>query len=388
MQLIPYAHSIPFLNHKSRDASLAWITFFVIGLHTFGIWISFFLSEPTLPKEIRQKVIVKTVQLNPLKEIRLLDPPAIQPNTVIARVEDPSPFFAQPMPELVLKSNEVPSPKPEEKKESSLPTPKLEKKIEMKKNETLPKKEIKPLQEKSTAKPKTEKKPSPKKELSPTKKTAEVKKPVTPAPVKKASQESVKPKTEVKKGPTPEEIAAKEAEKAKQKQQEAAREAEKAKQKEIEIAKEMARVQQQELLIKAKEKIAKIGETRDKIGANKISSLDDTTIPKQLANLQIDALAVGTGVSVELGAREISYRDEVAYRIKTALRLPDNNEVKLKLILNRNGRVASVHVIASGSAKNKEYIDKTVPTLIFPDFGNRFRDAAQSTFLITLNKDQ
>lgn len=119
----------------------------------------------------------------------------------------------------------------------------------------------------------------------------------------------------------------------------------------------------------------------------KLASLDSTAIPKQIEQLQIDALPVGSTVPVDLSAKEVSYRDEIAYRLKMALKLPDYGEVKIKLTLDRSGKVASVQSVHAESTKNKQYIEKTVPSLIFPPFGTNFAQAAQYTFMITLNND-
>lgn len=425
MKFVPYytTTSSSHYTHRIKDSSLVWIALAVLFVHLFGVWLSYYSAPITPQKELRQSVVVRTVQLTPKVQTSA---PLQNVNMPVALLESVPEPVLEPKEELkiVEEKKEVPPAMPLKKEEPVInpepvvvepepvkDIPKPKPKEEPKKNNTpVPKKEVKPEEKKPAPKPKTQAKPDPKPVPAPKKvetkkpevKKADVKKVEKPVPAKKPSEEVVKPKKEVKKEPTPEQIAAKEAEKArevaakeaakeaekvKQREIAAAKEAERVKQRELAAAQEAARAKQQELLAKAKEKIAKIGESGDKISANKISSLDDTKIPTLLANLQIDALPVGTGASAELGAREISYRDEVAYRMKSALRLPDNGEVKMKLILNRNGKVSKVQIMTSGSAKNKEYIEKTVPTLIFPDFGTRFGDASQYTFMITLNKE-
>lgn len=400
MKYAPYypATPTPLEILRIKDASLFWIAIAVLIAHFLLVLLSFYSSSETVKPTSRQQVVVKTVQLNPqTKSLSPVNPMASQK---AGPVSD-KPVTQQPLPEpipevktepkkievpteappvLPIKAEEpivVPEPEPLPPPTPPPPPPKPEPEVIKEQPPTKPpvatpkKTETSKPAEK---KPKVESKPKPDPKATPAKKTdSKPAKKANQAPVKKTASETKKPKTEPKKGPTAEEIAAKEAEKVRQK----------------EIAE--AQVKQRELLAKAKENLAKIGESRDKIGSgsfsNKISSLNDTTIPQQLGNLQIDALPVGTALSGELSAKEASYRDEIAMRLKIALSLPDYGAVKLKLILNRSGKVESVQILNSESHKNKQYVEKTVPSLIFPPFGNRFGDASQYSFVVTLNND-
>lgn len=355
---------------RPKDSSLLWATFIAILAHAIGFGLA--LMAPSTPVEPKkQKVVVKTVKLQPITPATPVSQPVPKIETIpqliaeaetskVEQVITPPPAPAEVAPA---------APKPEPK---VIETPKIEpeKPVEQpkKKPEVAPKKktEVKPA----------EKKPAPVKKVeAPKKATPKPAKTTTPqAPVKKVTETpKPKPKAEPKK-PTAEEIAAIEAEKVRQK--------------ELTAAAEAAKARQQELLSRAKENIAKIGESRHKIGTGKIgSTLDTTDIPKQLANLQIDALPTGTTVPVEFSAKEASYRDEVAGRLKLGLRLPDYGAVKIKLTLDRAGKVTDVQIVSSESSKNRQYVEKTLPTLKFPPFGSHFADASQYTFMVTLNND-
>ena len=88
-----------------------------------------------------------------------------------------------------------------------------------------------------------------------------------------------------------------------------------------------------------------------------------------------------------MGDHEVSYRDELANRLKLLLRLPEYGEVKVKLTIERSGKIAKVLIISSESSANRKYIEKTLPGLTFPQFGTRFGDVDQYTFSITLGNE-
>ncbi|MBA3720880.1 MAG: hypothetical protein H0W88_00590 [Parachlamydiaceae bacterium] len=384
MNHVPYystSGSASGINALNKDLSLLWITLGVLFIHVIGLWMTTINSTPI--EKPRQKVIVKTVQLNPKhKPLSPVSQQAPQKATVAEEKPQATPKAIPEVKQEVIeevkieKKEEIPAAvpikkeevKPEPKNEVvEQPKPKPEVIKETPKNKAVtPKKKSEP---KTEVKKTTPKKVVPAKTTPAKKETAPAAKTPPKAPVKKTTPEPKKPKAEVKKEPTAEEIAAQEAEKVHQKELAA------------------AKARKQELISKAKESVAKIGETRDKIGTAKIASLDSTSIPKQLENLQIDALPVGTNTPVELSVKEANYRDEVAYRLKSALRLPDYGSVKIKLTLDRSGRVASVSIVSSESSKNKQYVERTLPSMIFTPFGSRFGDAAQYTFMITLNND-
>lgn len=348
---------------QPKDSSLLWATIIVVLAHALGLWIA--VLTPTHPAEPKkQKVIVKTVKLQPITPVTQVAQPA-PAQQIVEPI--PQPVVEQPKMEQTIATPPVETVKAPQPEPKIVETPKVEpeKPVEKPKKKPAPAPKKKVVEEKKPAPVVKKETPPPKKAPAKPAKTA-----TTQAPVKKPT-ETPKPKP---KKPSPEEIAALEAEKVKQK--------------ELTAAAESARAHQQEVLNRAKENIAKIGESRHKIGAGKIGAgLEATNIPKQLENLQIDALPTGTSIPVEFSAKEASYRDEVAARLKLGLRLPDYGAVKIKLTLERSGKVASVQIVSSESSKNRQYIEKTLPTLKFPPFGSHFADASQYTFMVTLNND-
>lgn len=314
---------------RRQDFSWFFIVAFVIICHLLVLWFSS-LKSPVFPKkELSPRVFVKTIQLNP----SLQSPVMTEPEVFLEKLE--------PLP--------VP-PANENKKVIASPS--------------IPLNTIKPETKTAT--------PDIKAALPEQKKPVTTKKQAAPNPIKKPVEQMIKV-----------EQTAKKLTKTESSHSAIAKEAEKKKQKELTTAK----LREKELLAKAQENLEKMEKTRDKINSNSSVKLEKTLIPKSIESLQIDALPSGQSVSTELNTKEISYRDEVAYRLRLALRLPDYGTVKVKLIINNTGNVHQIQIMNSENQKNKEYIERTLPTLLFPSFGSRFDGASQYTFLITLNND-
>lgn len=387
----PY-YAMPFSptpKHKFQDPSWIWIILFVLALHFAGLmWTWLFSQSP--PRSSPQKVIVQTVQLNP--RLQPMATHASAPTTPMATPQPQQEIAAVPSPVVepkeIAKSlvQEKPQDKPvstpiKAQEESQTPSkhvappPKIETEVPAKPKET-PKTTTTPVKKATPAPAKTEAKPAAaaakpaaKQEVKKTATTPA--KPAAQAPVK-SSQAAAKPaKTDTKK---------EEAEMA------AAKEAEHKRQQELAAAK----AKQQELLAKAQENLAKMDQSRGKIESSKGSlgsGWNDASLPKAIGSLQIDALPVGSAMGTELSAKEMDYRDEVAYRLKLALRLPDYGSVKIKLTLDRSGKVSTVQTVSSESKKNQQYVENNVPSLVFPSFGVQFAGLSQYTFLVTLNND-
>lgn len=138
----------------------------------------------------------------------------------------------------------------------------------------------------------------------------------------------------------------------------------------------------QKLLASAEESIAKIDKNRDKGGAK--ASKAGMTVPGKIDKLQIDAITVGGDV---LTGTEATYRDELSMKLRRLLRLPEFGDVKLKLTLERSGKIANVSVLSAQSSLNRTYIESTLPTLKFSDFGKNFSGQSQYTFVINLTNE-
>ncbi len=338
---------------KRKDRSLLLIIFSVCLLHFLAIKLSLFFSTTPLPnKEISKKIIVNTVQLHPPPQSMaplILEPTT--PSVLAASIEQKEKHLPAPLAPL------TPSePAKEVKKEIKEGSPK--KTISVSKN----------VQNKASSQ-------SPLKETTFSKSTQEIKKTEEnkkSTSTKKTTSEPTKQTTQnIKKGLSAEEIAVKKANKTHQPTLTATQEA--------------AQACQRELLAKAKENMAKIGETRSQINIPKSISLAESSLPNKLENLHIHALPMTDYPSIEFSEKEMNYRNEISNRLKLALRLPVDGEVRLKLTLERSGKVIQVQVIHTDHAINKHYIENTLHSLSFPSFADSFPDCPQYTFVITLN---
>lgn len=135
------------------------------------------------------------------------------------------------------------------------------------------------------------------------------------------------------------------------------------------VVKKKEDTKQDKLLKLAKESIAKTQVPSKNI-----------TVPKMIGELNIDR----TIVSDPSGEDKYGYREEVMLLLKSLLRLPEHGNVKVELTLSRDGRVASVIVVSTDSKRNKEYVEKAIPEVVFPSFGKHFVNQQEHTFLITL----
>jgi hypothetical protein len=143
-----------------------------------------------------------------------------------------------------------------------------------------------------------------------------------------------------------------------------------------------AQIKNRELLAKAQESIAKIKASSGTIGAGKTAKRSELQVP------QLEAIPkIGEEEMAGWSIGEVGYRDELASRLKLQLRLPEYGEVKVKLTLARVGRFVKVFIVSSESKTNRQYIEKTIPTLTFPPFGQHFDNKDEYTFSITLSND-
>lgn len=320
------------------------------------------IAPPTEePLSAVEEEFVPVDETMPPDEPQKAETPA--PVAVVNEVK-PEPLAPMPKPPVpTSKENIVLENKSPPKKEDKKPTPvkKAEpKKAEPKKNEPKKPAPIKPAP------------PKPSKMEAPTKPAKKAE-----APVKNNKATPVVQKTEVQ----ADKIAADKS--AAEKKAAAQRVAEQQRKKETE--QKAAQARRQELLAQAQERIAKIGVSRDKLSPGKSPAMPVSAPPSAITTLHIDGLA-GANAPV-LSDREVRYRDELAGRLKLLLRLPEYGEVKIKLTLERSGKVAKVVVVSAESAINRKHIEKTLPSLTFPAFGINFTNAEQYTFVVTLSNE-
>ncbi len=150
-------------------------------------------------------------------------------------------------------------------------------------------------------------------------------------------------------------------------------------------AQKEAQDKQKNLIAAAQESIAKIDQGRAKMIATKSGFSGVAVAPAAITSLQIDALPEGDAAPLSPG--EKSYRDELASRLKLMLKLPEHGDVQLKLTLNRTGKALNIVILKSASIVNRSYVEKTLPGLKFPPFGNQFENMSEYTFIIQLSNE-
>ncbi|MCE5319245.1 MAG: hypothetical protein LLG04_18015 [Parachlamydia sp.] len=322
---------------------IAPIAVFVFIVHfALILWLILATPAKTLLPKPKPRVVVQTVQLATPKEQKIstykmedLSTPVHLPEPVA--IEEAPQAEIQQMPQLEetrLKESQVIQPELVE-------IPKLQIKAPPKAKE---KEKTKPVPKKATPQKIEKKKAAPKK----IEKKATPKETATPK-----AKETAIPKEKVAAVVSDAQAAKRTAQKAKQ----------------------------QELLARAQESIAKIRRDGVTIDANQKRRGADLKIP------QLTLATVATEEASALSVGELSYRDELAGRLKLLLKLPEYGSVKLKLTLQRSGKVFKVAILSAASAQNRAYVEKMMPTLQFPPFGNQFGEEPEYTFTITLNND-
>lgn len=331
------------------DNSLLYISIAVLIAHSFLIlFIILFSNEHIIEKN--KRLVVQTVQLQPsvnsviteksfTPHIAEIEPELVVNNEINVSELQPIQTIEEE-PQLIKESPKQIEPEP-------IPLPKAEAVKPVIKNEP------KPI-------PKPTPKPVPKKDIKPvSKKIAEVPKKETKIEKSNTKPEEKKP---VKKDVKPEITKAN-------------------------LEAEANRKKKLELLAKAQDKIAQVKSGKGTAAPTKSSNSNSVSkeASSTLGALSIDA--IGFESQGDITSREISYREELAQRLKLLLKLPEHGEVKLKLTLDRAGKFVKLSIVSSGSKKNQSYIEKTVPSLSFPAFGDRFGSSKDYTFTITLNND-
>lgn len=316
-----------------NDKYLFPIAGIVIALHAvFIALLAFFSPHPSPLIKPKEKLVVHTVKLAP-RPIATAPPqkgpPAVvaEPEPVVAELEVEAEPLLEPEPE--------PKPQVEPKPAPPAPAKAPEKPKLVKKGAG-----AKPV---AKATPKPAPKPAPK--------------PVSKPVAKKSPPAKTAPKKNVTQAPSPPDpkIAA-------------------------------AKKKKQELLARAQGALAKLNQKDTSASKGEVASLDHIKLPSQIGALAVDSLRFEEPAS-GFTARERSYRDELASRLKLLLKLPEYGLVKLKLTLARNGKVTHVDILSSESAANRTYIQKTLKTLTFPAFGDNFGSETSHTFQITLSSD-
>lgn len=319
----------PMTKTFSLEPSIKNLTLLVVFLHLIIVgWMLWSFPSSTKPTPVRLRV--QTIKLAPKEKIQPKTSPAL-------------PLEQETFPEKILEPPSVPE---SEKKALKEACPLKEEKRE----EKIPK-----IEEKQTP-------PPPKIEASKIEKKIPPKKIEAPKPAPTKAQKKPLAQAPAKPSPTPKKVEARPAAPPpKQPSQ--------------------PNSKQKELLAKAQESLAKMDQSKAKIPPP-LPEIASAEMPKALSALSIDNVVLDQIAS--LTSQESFYASEIIQRLKLYLKLPEHGETKLKLTLKRNGQVGKIVVIASKSRKNQEYLEKNLPQVPFPPFGENFGKAGEYTFSVTL----
>lgn len=93
------------------------------------------------------------------------------------------------------------------------------------------------------------------------------------------------------------------------------------------------------------------------------------------------------GSAEVLGARRMTYAEEIASILKFFLHLPEYGEVDITLTLTSHGKVVDLLIVKSQNKANSSYVQANVKTIEFPPFGKNFPGENTRTFSIKLSMD-
>lgn len=338
-----------------RNPSQAITIFLVVLAHIILLVYAFWRQPHLLVIQPKGRVVVRTI---PLKK----------PPTSIAMPAQTSPTTSavQEKPAIAKEQSTAKEPDPAPKTAEKEPQPAA--KVETKKPaKTVEKTESK--KEKATIK-ETAKEPAKKKTSTKTEsKKTDPKKPSKTAEKKPTEKTSTAKKETTKKEPVAKEKAPDSKSAAKKETDDKAS---------AEAAK-----QEQQLIDKAKKSLAKLNGTST--GSSKASASTIAAAPGLLEDLQVDAKAVG--VENGLTPDQMGYCEEMVSRLRLQLKLPEIGEVKIRLTVDRSGKVLGVKTVSAASAINQAHIEKVVPKLSFPPFGSHFGVDKEKSFLLVLCND-
>jgi outer membrane biosynthesis protein TonB len=112
--------------------------------------------------------------------------------------------------------------------------------------------------------------------------------------------------------------------------------------------------------------------------------------PQAIANLAsegISSIGVVEEEGVPLSGKERTYYDELISRLKLSLRLPEYGEVRVRLTVSREGKASKVQILSAKSKKNRDYIQKALPHISLPRFGDNFTKESEHSFCLNLSNE-
>lgn len=115
---------------------------------------------------------------------------------------------------------------------------------------------------------------------------------------------------------------------------------------------------------------------------NSLNSLGSSNISENLPTpTQIETLSSET---IEF---QTNYQEELVFYLQSRLSLPEKGEVKLKVTVERNGRVEKVEILDAASEKNKLYVASALTSFSFPPFASQFKNEKRHTFTLCLTSE-
>lgn len=350
------------------------ITTSVFAVHLLALVVASFGMQSLAPNKNVKKLVVHTVSLKSAPKNRVSQAPAqAQPQAVAAApaaIEEPQEVAA------IAPAAKQPEKAEEKKEEPVQPAATPAKKVEAKKVEA----------KKPKPKPKAAAKPTPK---------------PTPKPKPKPTPEKPKPEKTTQETTKQEKVKQDKAKQEKQAQEKLAQEKraqeKRTQEKQAQEKRAREKAAQQEL---AKKQQASLNEALSSLNSfgtieGKKSSLAKAagknagqSAPSQIANLSSESLvAIDSSETANCTPGERTYYDELVSRLKLALKLPEYGEVKLQLTISRSGAVVAVKSVKSKSKKNADYVQKALPKLHLPPFGQNFTGEKEHTFRLTLSNE-
>jgi len=130
------------------------------------------------------------------------------------------------------------------------------------------------------------------------------------------------------------------------------------------------------LLQQAKETVAKIPPSEDKIGAKYGQQTSKISDAAPLQTFQMSDFE---------GHPELSYSDALAHALQRQLCLPEYGRVEVALTISCSGGVVRIVVVKAESERNRAYLLEAIPKVILPSFGAYCLRKEEKMFTIALN---
>src|SRR3984957_5366248 len=130
---------------------------------------------------------------------------------------------------------------------------------------------------------------------------------------------------------------------------------------------------------KLQESIAKIQKNLDKSSTQKQTESEIAEV-KEIAALHINSVEI-------LSASENGYYGALIGCLKSNLKLPEVGDVKVRLTVERSGKVRKIEILESKNQKNRSYLEKQLTKISLPPFGLNFKGEEHRTFTLTLTNN-